>query len=147
MPPTKMNEISEGQWRAKALIKDIEGSRSYIVNLNFNVKRGEAARMDVTTTLGTGVASLLVDKNEVRYVLFEAKKLYYGVPQAGVMRPILSVPFDPRWINNVLLDLPIEEKGWTCVRDNGGFLQQCENSASGLKVTWSGRLGAKRKPF
>ena len=46
--------------------------------------------MDVTTTLGTGVASLVVDHKEVRYVLFDSKRFYYGQPQPGVMRPILG---------------------------------------------------------
>lgn len=142
--PLKMNSLKEGQWHAKALIKDNEQSRSYIVNLNFNAIRDESARMDVTTTLGTGVASLVVDKKEVRYVLFDSKRFYFGVPQPAAMRPILVVPFDPRWIHNILFELPIEDKSWTCTRAADGSLQDCQDSVSGVKITWSARQGEKK---
>src|SRR4051812_36588867 len=109
--PQKYAGVQEGQWKAKALIKDAE--HSYIVNLNLNVKKGEATRMDVTTTLGTGVASLVADNKDVRYTLYESKRFYFGSPQPGVMRPILAIPFDPRWLQNILFDTAIPEKSWT----------------------------------
>lgn len=139
-PAVKLNQATEGQWRAKALVKDRERSRSFIVNMNFNAVKGGPSRMDVTSTLGTGVASLLVEPREVRYVLFESKRFYFGPPQAEVMRPILAIPFDPRWLHNLLFEEPITDKGWTCENDAGGFLQSCQD-ASGLKVSWSGRHG------
>ena len=142
--PVKFTDIQEGQWRAKALIKDVEQARSYIVNLNFNVKKDEFARMDVTTTLGMGVASLLVDTKEVHYVLFDSKRFYYGPPQPGVMRPILAIPFDPRWIQNILLDVPIRDKGWSCNSDKNKWLTDCQDAVTGLKITWSARQGDKK---
>jgi hypothetical protein len=142
--PLKLNDVQEGNWRAKALIKDIEQSRSYIVNLDFNLKRDRVARMDVTTTLGTGVASLLVDSKEVRYALFDSKRFYYGQPQPGVMRPILSVPFDPRWIQNILLDIPIADKSWTCTKNEMGFIQDCQDAVTGTKISWKSRQGPRK---
>jgi hypothetical protein len=142
--PMKTTDVQEGQWRAKALIKDIEQSRSYIVNLNFNVKRSEQARMDVTTTLGTGVASLLLSNQEVRYILVDAKKFYVGVPNPSVMRPILSIPFDPRWIHNILFDLPIGGQGWACSQDKSALLESCQDTVNGVKITWSNRQGYKK---
>src|SRR5258708_6808537 len=136
--PMQFNDVQEGNWKAKALIKDNEQSRSYIVNFNMNVKKGETAPMDVTTTVGTGGASLLVDNKEVRYVLFDSKKFYYGPPQPGVMRPILAIPFDPRWLQNILLDTNITDKGWSCNRDAEGWLSDCVDNVNGLKITWSG---------
>ena len=40
--PMKYGDVKEGNWKAKALIKDNEQARSYIVNLNFNLERDEA---------------------------------------------------------------------------------------------------------
>lgn len=142
--PKRYAEVFEGQWRAKALVKDLEESRSYIVNLNINLIKNERARMDVSTALGTGVASLVVADREVRYVLVDSKRFYVGAAQANVMRPILSIPFDPRWLNNILLEEPIQESGWTCARDGAGFLKQCQESRMGLKVIWSERNGDKK---
>ncbi|MBX3020333.1 MAG: hypothetical protein KF799_01545 [Bdellovibrionales bacterium] len=143
-PAVKLNNVSEGHWRGKALVKDKEQGRSYVVNLNFNAVRHERARMDVTSTLGTGVASLMVEPKEVRYVLFDSKRFYYGNPQVDVMRPILALPFDPRWLNNLLFEDPVTDKGWSCEVDSGGFLQSCRDTISNTKITWSSRQGEKR---
>jgi hypothetical protein len=145
--PKNLAGLSEGQWKAKALIKDNEQARSYIVNLNFNAVRGQRARMDVISTLGTGVATLLVDDKEVRYVLFDSKKFYYGQPQADVMRPILAIPFDPRWLHNILFDEALPNKSWTCSKDRNGSLQSCQDSVTGLKITWSNRNGDRKTIF
>lgn len=141
--PKSFEGVKEGHWKAKALIKDLEQSRSYIVNLNMNAIRDERARMDVTSSLGTGVATLVVEPKEVRYVLFDSKRYYYGTPQADVMRPILAIPFDPRWLHNILFEEPPAEKSWTCTKD-GGFLKDCRDSVTGVKVTWSAREGEKK---
>lgn len=142
--PKRLANVTEGHWKARALIKDLEQGRSYIVNLDMNAIRSERARMDVTSTLGTGVASLAVDAKEVRYILFDSKKFYFGSPQPDVMRPILAIPFDPRWLHNILFDEPIAEKSWTCENDNSGFLKECRDSASGLKITWFAREGDRK---
>jgi hypothetical protein len=142
--PVKMTNVNEGHWRARALIKDLEQSKSYIVNLNINAVRDQRVRMDVTSTLGTGVASMLVDQKDVRYVLLDSKRFYYGNSQPDVMRPILSIPFDPRWLHNILFDETLPEKSWTCVRDGSGLLKECKDSILNLKISWSNRKGEKK---
>jgi hypothetical protein len=144
VPPVKLNGVTEGQWRGKALIKDKEQGRSYIVNMNINAVRDQRARMDVTSTLGTGVASLLVEPREVRYVLFDSKRFYFGQPQPDVMRPILAIPLDPRWIHNIVFEEPIQDKGWACTNNSAGELEECKDANSGTKITWSGRQGEKK---
>jgi hypothetical protein len=142
--PMKMDKIDDGNWRAKALIRDKEQSRSFIVNLNFNLVRGQRTRMDVTSALNTGVASLVTDGKEVRYVIFDSKRFYFGRPQADVMRPILSIPIDPRWIQNLMFDEPIADKSWSCTNDSNGMVQECRDSGAGLKITWAQRIGPKK---
>jgi hypothetical protein len=142
--PTKLDGVTEGNWRAKALIRDTAQGRSYIVNLNVNVIKDQKTRMDVTTALGTGVASLTADNQEVKYILVDSKRFYFGSPHAEVMKPILAIPFDPRWIGSVLFDEPITEKGWTCTKDDHGLLKECKLPTSDLTVTWSARKGDKK---
>lgn len=142
--PKRVSNFSQGQWRAKALVKDKEQGRSYIVNLNFNAVKNQKARMDVTSALGTGVAALVVENNEVRYLLVDSKRYYYGSPQPDVMRPILSVPFDPRWLHNLLFEMPIPDKSWSCSEGKDGWLQECRDTVSGAVVTWSNRHGDKK---
>jgi len=144
--PVRMNDVQAGHWKGKALIKDKEQSRSYIVHLNLNAERGARARMDVTSALGTGVASLIADTKEVRYILFDSKRFYYGQPHPEVMRPILALPFDPRWLHNILFEIPFSEKSWSCTTADG-WLKDCRDSVTGLKITWSSRQGPKRTIF
>lgn len=141
--PMRMAGVKEGHWKARALIKDKEQSRSYIVNLNLNAVRDEKVRMDVTSALGTGVAIVIADNTEVRYLLFDSKRFYYGVPKSEVMRPVLAIPFDPRWLHNILFDVALPEKTWTCVAD-GGVLKECTDSVSKLKISWLNRQGEKK---
>lgn len=143
-PPEKQIQISEGQWKTKALVKDKEQSRSYIVNINFNAIKNQKLRMDVTSALGTGVASMVVQDSEVRYILLDSKRFYFGQPQPNVMRPILAAPLDPRWLQSVLFDMPIPDKSWICSSDASGLVQECKEGASSLQVTWSGRVGQKK---
>lgn len=142
--PKRMNDVKEGHWKAKALIRDKEQSRSFVVNLNLNAVRNEQARMDVVSALGTGVAALVVDNKEVNYILFDSKRFYFGTPQANVMRPILAIPMDPRWLHNILFEQPLPEKNWTCVKESGDWLKECVDKGLGLKITWSARTAGKK---
>lgn len=142
--PVKLTDYGQGHWRAKALIKDLEQNRSYVVYLNFNAVKDEQARMDVSSALGTGVASLVVGPKDVRYILFDSKRFYYGPSQSSVMRPILAMPFDPRWIHNVLFEKPLVDKEWQCTRDQRGFIENCFDSATDTRIVWSARHGDRR---
>lgn len=144
VPTEKPIEISEGQWKAKALVKDKEQSRSYIVNLNLNAVKNEKLRMDVTSALGTGVASMVVQDSEVRYILVDSKRFYFGQPQPNVMRPILAAPIDPRWLHNLLFDIPMPDKSWVCTSDASGLVQDCKDRVSALEVSWTARAGQKK---
>lgn len=142
--PLKLKNVNEGHWHARALIKDKEQNHSYIVNLDFNAVKSQRIRMDVSNVLGLGVATMVVQPKQVRYALFESKRFYYGKPQADVMRPILAIPFDPRWISNLLFDEPIAGRGWSCEDDAKGFVQSCANAAMGMQVEWSARNGERK---
>lgn len=143
-PPIKAADLREGQWRGKALIKDLDEKKSYIVILNVNAQRDHRVRMDVLSTLGTGVASIVATDADVRYVLIPEKKFFIGQPSADVMKPILMIPFDPRWLHNILFEQPFVEKSWTCIQDKQGLLEACEDSVTGLKVSWKNRSGDKK---
>ena len=136
-----LSDVHEGNWKAKTLITDKEGKQSQIVYLNFNAVRDQHARMDVTTIIGTGVASLVVDPAEVRYFILDSKKFYVGVAQPEVMRPILPLPFNPKWIHNILFEEEFTDKGWTCQRDAAGLLSTCQDANTKIAITWSARKG------
>lgn len=143
--PMVMSNQDQGNWRARALIKDKELSRSFIVVLDFNAVRRKSTRLDVTSTLGQQVASLVVNDSTVNYHTADAKKFYTSAPRPEALRPILSIPLDPRWLQNILFEEPIPAKSWTCKSDKDGFLIECKDKATELTISWRDRKGVKRR--
>jgi hypothetical protein len=142
--PVNMSKVAEGSWRARALIKDKEHSKTFIVVLDFNAVKGEQTRLDIASTLGQQVASLVTTNSEVKYFNADTKKFYTGTPRAEVLRPILSIPLDPRWLQNVLFDEPITAKNWTCKNDKDGMVEECREAQSGIVIGWHNRKGTTR---
>jgi hypothetical protein len=140
----KLGDINQGNWSARALIKDKEQSRSFIVNLNLNAVRHEKLRLDVSSTLGQQVAALTTTSTEVRYYTTEQKKFYVGAPKSDVLRPILAIPLDPRWLQNLLFDEAIVNKNWTCKLGEDHLIAECRNEADELTITWTKRRGDAR---
>lgn len=145
--PTDYSEHSEGQWSSKVLVKDKVQSKSYIVNVDIQAVRDKKLRMDVTAALGMPVAALVLDDEEVKYILFRQKRYYEGQASERVLKPILSIPLNPRLLFNILFDVPIADKNWSCSKGKDGFLTECSSSSEGLKVTWKDRKGRKKAIF
>jgi hypothetical protein len=143
-PPVKYSDVTEGQWEAKVLIKDHENAKSHIVNVDAYAVRGQNLRIDVTAALGTHVASLVLNGDEVRYILPRKKSYFEGKSSEKVLRPILSVPVDPRLFYSMLFDVAPEEEDWSCETSDKGFLSGCENRVQGLSVEWKDRNGRKK---
>lgn len=142
--PQKMDTVKEGEWMARALVQDKKHAHSFIINLDFNAIRDRALRLDVTSTLGQPVASLVSTPAKVSYVLFRSKSFYSGKPSPRALKPILAIPLDPRWIDNILFEKPFDAKSWTCTKDDQGFLKECDDSVTQVQVKWNSRSGERR---
>lgn len=145
--PTKYDEHTEGQWEAKVLIKDHVKSKSFIVKVDAFAVRDQSLRLDVTAALGTPVASLVLAGDEVKYILPRQKKYYEGQSSPKVLRPILSVPVDPKLFYSLLFDVVPTDSAWACEKDKNGFLQECKNPDHGLNVSWKDRKGRKKSIY
>jgi hypothetical protein len=142
--PVNLHNVKEGNWHARALIKDKEHSRTFIVNLDFNAVRDRSLRVDVTSTLGQFVAALVLNHGEVKYLTADNKRLYVGAPKPDVLRPILAIPLDPRWLLSVLFDEAITADNWTCENDKDRLVAKCHEEGTELSIVWSNRKGAGR---
>lgn len=139
-----MTNFKQGNWQARALIKDKEHSRSFVVNLDFNAVRDQSVRVDVFSTLNQHVASLVLNNGEVRYFTTESKRFYVGAPRPDVLKPILAIPLDPRWLQNVLFDVTISANNWTCENGADHMVARCHDNNSDLSITWANRKGQSR---
>lgn len=143
--PMKFDKQAEGQWQAKALVRDKRAGKSAVVSLDINARQADQKlRMDVTAALGHPVASLVLSGDQMTYVLIENKQYYKGNATASALKPVLSVPLDPKLLYNVMFDVPIEDKSWTCTKDNKGYLSECKDVAGEMTIKWSERKGRRR---
>lgn len=142
--PTKYSDYEEGQWEARALIKDKTQSKSYVVHLDIHARKNKQLRMDVTAALGTPVASLALNDEKVRYILFQQKQFFDGRVSERSLSPILSVPLDPRLLYHVLFDEPFADKVWSCSQDKKGFVEKCQNPKDSFVIQWKDRKGKKK---
>ncbi|MCB0366077.1 MAG: hypothetical protein H6624_17885 [Bdellovibrionaceae bacterium] len=138
--PTRYEDKNEGYWQTKVLIKDKKKNKSYIVHVDMNARVGENLRLDVTTPLGGHLASLVLNSEEVRYVVVKQKKFYSGKPTPKALQPLISVPLDPVLMYNILFDKPIAREGWTCAKSKESFLETCSSEKEQISLRWSDRV-------
>ncbi|MCB0391810.1 MAG: DUF4292 domain-containing protein [Bdellovibrionales bacterium] len=129
----------EGEWKAKVLVKDIEHAQSHIVNLDIKAIQNQALRMDVTTPAGVHVASLAMKDDNLEYILMQDKKFIRGKANPKALKPLIRVPMDPRVLQNVVFDLPIDLKGWKCESDKKDYITDCINKEANIKIEWRDR--------
>lgn len=142
--PTKYDEHNEGQWEAKVRIKDHKKDKSYVVRMNAYAVKDQSLRIEISGPFGSPLATLVMNEDKVQYLLPEQRKYFEGASSPKVLRPILSVPVDPRLFYSVLFDVAPEDQGWSCKNTRDGFLEKCKNAKQGLDVKWENRRGRKK---
>lgn len=142
--PLRYDQQPEGQWQAKALIRNKKEGKSAVVGLDINAVQLQKLRMDVTAALGHPLASVVMDGDHLTYVLMESKQYYQGQASDSSLKPLLALQINPRLLYNVLFDLPIEDKSWTCTKDSSGFLSECKNLGEQTLIRWSERKGRRK---
>ena len=76
--PTTFNAGKEqGQWEAKAQVKDLEKNKTETVSLEVIAQKDHALRMEVNGTMGIHVASLLMKNSDISYAIHTQKRFIY----------------------------------------------------------------------
>ncbi len=142
--PKKFSEYTQGEWTGKALVRNKETDKRGIVNLKIKAIDGDKLRLDITSTIGTHIASLLLDGQSLQYFIVAEKKYVASKADKSALKDILMVPIEPQYLYNVLFDKPFLEKTWNCTSDEKGFMSTCQEKKSGIKIQWVLREGARR---
>ena len=143
--PHHEGRVTSGYWAAKAQAKDLIADKSYNLSLDITAVAPSSLRMDITGTLGINVATLAMQKNEIRYNLYRQKKYYEGRLSDRALLPLFKMRLNPRLLMNLCMDDPIEESGWDCKSDEKGLVSSCFRASDGLKVDWTDRDGDKKR--
>lgn len=142
--PKKFNEIQEGEFNAKVLIRDKSTNRSQIINADFIAIKEEKLRIDVTSTVMTHLASAVILPAEVNVLVPPDRVFYTGRPTARAMERSLGMPIPPQILHNILFDVPIENKNWECIFDEDNYLKECKSARGNVRVSWISRSGQER---
>lgn len=129
----------EGQWEAKAQVRDLEKGKTNTVSLEVMALKDKALRMEVSGTMGVHVASFLLKGSEVQYAIHTQKRYFSGPASEKALRPLLNASVDPRWLYSIFFDEQLE--GWKC---SGQPIEICERS-DGTKITWTDRKEEKKR--
>lgn len=143
----KYSEETQGYWEAKALIKDKKKNKNFIVKIESYLKYKDKMRIEVSSPFGDLVGVIVLNNKILEVALPQQKTYYKGKSRASALKPLLSISLDPQVFYAIYFDRPIENKNWSCTNDESGFIKECLNMKSKLKITWSARLGKKKTVF
>lgn len=144
LAPKKFSQYKEGEWAGKVLVKNKREAKSGIVNINIRAIDGEQLRIDVTSTMGTHLASILLVGDQIEYLNIVDRSVYKGAASRESLKDILPIPLEPQALYNILFDRGFENKNWSCTSDKKGFVLSCKDLKSGLTIVWVSREGDKR---
>lgn len=143
-PPFHFDSVREGQWRGKALVRDNTEHKSAILNLQIKAAPEQKMRVDVTSPLGSYLATFLMNGENFDYVLTADKTYYKTKTSSASLKNILKIPLEPVVFYQILFDHAPESKTWNCTKDANGFLRTCSDLKSKINITWSDRNGESR---
>ena len=141
----KASDLEEGEWAAKAMVRDKVKKSSNYLNLEFIAERPGKLRMDVSaTSLGVHLATFVMNKKNTRYLLAREKRFYIGPTGPDMMEALMKIPLNPRVFSSILFDTLPNQDQWTCKFDKKDLLNECINLSESLKIVWLKRSTNKR---
>lgn len=121
-----------GQWEAKAMIKNRETGEASIVSLDVLAQKPNPIRVEVTTSLGMALASVVIKESEIEYLIPKQKKYYQGPISELSLVPVLNIKVDPRLLGAAFFETAYPD--WECQAD-GGLLESC-SAPGGVQLKW-----------
>jgi hypothetical protein len=142
--PKDYSKLKEGEWQGKALVRDKVQAKTGIINLKIKAIDNEKLRMDVTSPVGTHLASLMIIGGDVQVLNISEKTLYKTKSSREALTKLMHLPLEPSILYNILFDHPVANKSWSCGVDSSGFVKNCKELKSGITIEWTRREGIKR---
>lgn len=144
-PPVPVGALQKAQWETKAVIRDLKANKSHTLDIDILGDYPGKLRMEVSALMGTQVASLALNEEEIQYTIYPQKKYFQGRASEGSFLPLMNIPLHPRNFMNIAYDAPVSGPGWVCTRGKDTLLVECDQSSRGLKVQWQDRTAEGQK--
>ncbi len=135
----------DGYWEAKAQLRNLAKKEVRDMNLDVLSVGPDRFRMDVTGPMGINLATVLISRDKIKYILYQQKKFYEGKLSSQAFLPIIKLRFNPRVLIHLFRGTPLEEPGWECRFDLRHVLKDCENKEENIKVVWNERSKSQKQ--
>lgn len=111
---------AQGQWRAKALVKNLKTEKSVTLDLDMVAQEPDRLRVEASGPFGVHVASIAAKADEVRIALTREKKFLISPADRYALARIVPVRVAPSDLLAILFDRPLEanNSGWKCAPAN-----------------------------
>jgi len=144
--------LTEKPFKAEALSAVIfveHKGKSYRVKSEINILEDAAIRMDLLTGLDLPLASLLLTKDKVEYLLYRDRKYYRGQPNPNALDKLFPLAVEARTLTRIIQQQ--KNPGDICKTEaKDADVLSCTNSTDGVEYTvswtqhqnsglWSGR--------
>lgn len=130
-----------GQWEAKAMIKSRETGDASIVSLDVLAQKPNPMRVEVTTSLGVALASILIKESEVEYIVPKQKRYYSGPLSETALLPVLKIKVDPKILTAALFETSYPD--WQC-KATEGIIEDC-STPDGVQLKWEREAQNKKR--
>ena len=134
--PSQLSNLESGHFKSKALVRDLKTNKSQVVNLEVKAFDMNNVRLDVTSSLGMHVFSLVNTTDKVEYMIVPEKKHFSGKSGPKALAPVFSAPIDPRYLGYMFFEKPVPDKNWSCENDAENKLATCKDLKSKMTITW-----------
>ncbi|MGZ3745458.1 MAG: hypothetical protein ACXWRE_05670 [Pseudobdellovibrionaceae bacterium] len=137
--------LQRAQWETKAVIRDLKENKSHSIDIDILGEYPNKLRMEVSALMGTHVASLVLNGDEVHYALYPRKKFFYGKATEDAFLPLMNMPLHPYNFLNIAYDVPMRGIGWVCTKDPNNLPTECFQANRQIKVQWLDRTPEGQK--
>ncbi len=136
---------AEGQWRGKALIRNLQTQKSGTLSLEIIAHEPSHLRMEVSGMMGIYLASFALRDTQVQYILAQQKKFVMAPADVNSLHDLVPIRITPQDLMRILFDRPLAKKDWECKLDEVGLPAVCVHAEDVIRVTWLERNGGHRK--
>ena len=130
---TALNQDDIRYADTKALIEDKKKSSSNSVSMDVFYTTNGVIRIEVEALLGYQLGSLLMNKNQIQYILYPQKTFVQGPFAGRTLKPLFKTEIDPRWIEAAILDTDLTTLGFICLQKNPE-LKVCQSELAEVSV-------------
>lgn len=145
VPPRPGGSFLKAQWETKAVVRDLKANKSHSVDIDVLGDYPGKLRMEVKAFMGTQVASLALNDQNIRYAIYPQKKFFEGRANEGSFLPLMNIPLHPRNFMSIAYDTPLRGTGWLCSKGSDNLVLECNQASKGIKVQWQDRTREGQK--